>query len=199
VCGLHVARRVADHHHPAVGERAAEVRGAARRTDADQPRPLLVIAAEAPEREAVVQPEPLELGARAGAHVAGAEPDRDLGAGRGRVEQRFHSWMHQAVGGAAHLVLERRHVGCEQASDGIRVHRNPGSGEPIADDRRIGHAGELEVVEHVRTLQLLGERAYQRAAAGALHRHQRSVDVEQQDGRSHLGRAPTVPARERSG
>src|SRR5262249_27358738 len=74
--GVDVTHRVADHHDTAVGNRGAELVGAALGPDAQQRGAIFVVAAEAAEVEAAPQIAAPELDRRAGTQVAGAEAHR---------------------------------------------------------------------------------------------------------------------------
>src|SRR5580765_6839545 len=82
----HVARRVADDDQAACGARDAKRGGAALGAQAEDDVAVLVVAAEAAEREALEDAERGELRTRARADVARAEADRDAGASADGVE-----------------------------------------------------------------------------------------------------------------
>src|SRR2546430_15167309 len=115
--GGDVARSVADDDHAARGQRQTEDASAARRADAQDLAALLVLAAEAPEAEALEDAERPKLRASAGADVARAEADGDGAAGGGCIERLVDARVQSKLRGLGDFGLQERDIRREHAVD----------------------------------------------------------------------------------
>src|SRR5439155_6175110 len=189
--GGDVARGVADDDHAAPGQRPTEDTSAARRADAQDLAALLVIAAEAPEAEALEDAERPKLRASAGADVARAEADGDGAAGGGCIERVVDARVQSKLRRLGDFGLQERDIRREHAVDrrlGVRSDdRLADRRERSADDRAVGHAVEHHVAENGRAPIPHPEDALEGAAPDSCRREEGAVDVEEQDRRTRHG------------
>jgi len=180
-----VLRCIADHHHATVRNGVAERLGAALGADANQLGPQLVVAAKAAEAEMQREADVLELEARGGFDVAGADAERQPPlAGDG--ERLGHAAVHLIGfrGRDQELGSKLSQVAYEQRVDEQISGRDADALQRQPRDAAIRAAIEAQKRGGIGAAVLALKGALERAPTDASEADERSVDIEQEDRRA---------------
>ena len=142
-----------------------------------------------------------ELDPGPGLDVSGQKPDDGVVALTEPPDDRVDSGQHLHPRAVADLSGELTRVGLEAlveaGPDALELH--PGRGHELVNDAQVGAAAEVEPLDRAGGAIGLREGSRERRAAGATHRYQRAVDVEEEEAHATggPGGAGARPLRER--
>ena len=142
-----------------------------------------VVPAEGADAEQRPQPGRCQLDPGAGLDVAGQQAHDDVGAGAQGAHDLGHAWQDPHAAAVTDDGLKLAGVRLEAVREPGRDARlgHAGAAQEVPDDPEIGRAPEVVVVDRPGQAVDAHEGAGQRLPAGAPRRHQRAVDVEQDE------------------